>query len=171
MKFISIGRIAGTYGLDGELKIKPNTSNLGYFYQLEYLLLTQNNELKRSLKIEDIRKHNNLFIIRLKGIDSEQDAVKLKHFSVSITEDMLQKTDSDEVYWFEIENFPVITPDKKEIGRLIDVLETGSTDVFRVALNNGRYALISNNKDHVLEINTDDKCVIVSEQGLVFEDL
>ena len=71
MKFISIGRIAGTYGLDGELKIKPNTSHPELFDQMEFLLLTYENELKRSLKIEDIREHNNLLIVRLKGIDSE----------------------------------------------------------------------------------------------------
>lgn len=171
MKFISIGRIAGTYGLEGELKIKPNTSHPELFSQMEFLLLTQNNELKRSLKIEDIREHNNLLIVRLKGITSESDAAKLKGLSVSITEDMLPKPESDEVYWFEIENFPVISSDKKEIGRLIDIMETGSTDIFRIALNDGRYALISNNKDHVLEINTDDKYVLISEQGLVYEDL
>ena len=50
-------------------------------------------------------------------------------------------------------------------------MESGSTDIFRIALQDGRYALISNNKDHVLEINTDDKYVVVSEQGLVYEDL
>ena len=84
---------------------------------------------------------------------------------------MLPKADDDEVYWFEIENLPVISSDKKEIGRLVDVMETGSTDIFRIALQDGRYALISNNKDHVLEINTDNKYIIISEQGLVYEDL
>lgn len=171
MKFISIGRIAGTYGLEGELKIKPNTSNPELFSQMEFLLLTQNNELRRSLKIENIREHNNLLIVRLKGITSECDAVKLKGFNVSITEDMLPKADDDEVYWFEIENLPVILSDRKEIGRLIDVMESGSADIFRIALHDGRYALISNNKDHVLEINTDNKYIVVSEQGLVYEDL
>lgn len=171
MKFISIGKIAGTYGLNGEMKIKPNTSHPELFSQMEYLLLTQNNELKRSLKIEDIREHNNLLIVRLKGIDNEKDATKLKGFNVSITEDMLPKTNDDEIYWFEIENFPVVTPDKKEIGKLIDIMETGSSDIFRIELLDGRYALISNNKDHVLEINTDNKYVVVSEQGLVYEDL
>lgn len=171
MKFISIGRIAGTYGLEGELKIKPNTSHPELFSQMEFLLLTQNNELKRSLKIEEIREHNNLLIVRLKGIGSENDAAKLKGFNVSITEDMLPKADDNEVYWFEIENLPVITSENNQIGRLIDVMETGSTDIFRIALNDGRYALISNNKDHVLEINTDAKYVIISEQGLVYEDL
>ena len=171
MKFISIGRIAGTYGLDGELKIKPNTSSPELFSQMEFLLLTQDNELKRSLKIEDIREHNNLLIVRLKGIASESDAAKLKGLNVSITEDMLPKADDDEVYWFEIENLPVVTSDKKEIGRLVDLMESGSTDIFRIALQDGRYALISNNKDHVLEINTEGRYVVISEQGLVYEDL
>ena len=91
--------------------------------------------------------------------------------SVSITEDMLPKAEDDEVYWFEIENYPVLNEEKKELGKLIDVLEAGSSDIFRIALNDGRYALISNNKNHVLEINTNEKYVLISEQGLVYEDL
>lgn len=171
MKFISIGKVAGTYGLDGKIKIKPLTSHPELFDKMEYLLLTQNNELKRSLIIEDIRNHNDIFVVSLKGINSEENAAKLKSYMVSVTEDMLPKADDDEVYWHEIENFPVILPDKKEIGRLVDIMESGSCDIFRVALNDGRYALISNNKDHVLEINTNGKYVVISEDGLVYEDL
>ena len=65
----------------------------------------------------------------------------------------------------------VLNEEKKELGKLIDVLDAGSSDIFRIALNDGRYALISNNKNHVLEINTNEKYVLISEQGLVYEDL
>ncbi len=171
MKFISIGKVAGAYGLDGLIKIKPNTSYPELFYEMEFLLLTENNQVKRSLKIESMKDHNGLIVASLKGITCQQDAAKLKGLSISITEDMLPEAKSDEVYWFEIENLPVYNEEKKELGRLIDVLESGSKDIFRIALNDGRYALISNNKNHVLEINTDEKYVKISEQGLVYEDI
>ncbi len=174
MKFISIGRIVGTYGLKGMVKVQLNsnhndTSQL--FNQMEYLLLTLNGELKRSLKIEEVRVHNNFLVMQLQGIDSIDNAKKLKGHNVSITEDMLPKAENDEVYWFEIENLPVLTSDKRHIGKLIDIMEAGGKDVFRIALNNGKYALISNNRDHVLYINTEDKYIVISETGLVYEDL
>ena len=171
MKFISIGKVLGAYTLDGQVKIKPNTSHPELFYHMEYLLLTKDNEVKRSLKINSIKDHNGLFVACLAGINNADEAAKLKGMSVSITEDMLPKAEDDEVYWFEIENYPVLNEEKKELGKLIDVMEAGSSDIFFILLNDGRYALISNNKNHVLEINTNEKYVLISEQGLVYEDL
>lgn len=171
MKFISIGKVVGEYGLDGLIKIKPNTSYPELFFEMEYLLLTENNQVKRSLKVLNIKDHNGLIVAELSGVTCQQDAAKLKGLSVSITEDMLPKADDDEVYWFEIENLPVYNKEKVELGKLVDVLEAGSSDIFRIALNDGRYALISNNKNHVLEINTDEKFIKISELGLVYEDI
>lgn len=130
MKFISIGKVLGAYTLDGQVKIKPNTSYPELFYDMEYLLITENNEVKRSLKINNIKDHNGLFVACLAGINNADDAAKLKGYSVSITEDMLPKAEDDEVYWFEIENLPVYNEEKKELGRLVDVLEAGSSDIF-----------------------------------------
>lgn len=171
MKFISVGRIAGTYGLLGEVKVKPQTEHPELFAEMEYLLLTQKNELKRSLKIEDMKPHGEFILVKLTGIDSEPQAKALKGFSVGITEDMLPQAEEGELYWYEIDGAKVITEDGKDIGVLVDYMETGSTDIFRIALHDKRFALISNNKDHVVEINTEDKTIIISELGLVYEDL
>lgn len=171
MHFISVGKVVGSFGLNGEIKVKPITDHPEIYEDMEYLLLTQENELKRSFNIENLKFQSGHFIFKVKSIDTEMDANKLKGLSVSVTEDMLPENEDDEVYWFEIEGCPVFNEDNIEIGKLDDVLECGSNDVFRIALNNGKYALISNNKNHVLEINTKDKKVIISEQGLVDEEV
>ena len=171
MEFISVGRVVGSFGLNGEIKIKPITDHPEIYDDMEYLLLTQNNELKRSFNIENVKFQAGHFIFKVKSVNSEVEANKLKGLSVSVTEDMLPKSDDDEVYWFEIEGYPVFNELNEEIGKLDDVLECGSCDVFRIALSNGKFALISNNKSHVLEINTNDKKVIISEQGLVDEEV
>lgn len=171
MKFVSIGRVIGSYGLEGCVKVKPNTDNLWLFDEMEYLLLTKNGELKRSLKIEDINVHNNVLIFKLSGISEDRQAESLKGMDVSVTEDSLPELEDDEVYLYEILGLPVYDESDKKIGVLVDLLETGATDVFRIELVQGGYALISNNKNHVLEINTDDKKIIISESGLVYENI
>lgn len=170
MKFISVGRVVGTYGLDGEFKVKPQTEHPHLFTEMEFLLLTSNNEVKRSLKIEYMKPHGEFILIKVAGVNSEPEAKSLKGLSVAITEEMLPKAQSDELYWYEIEGATVVTENGNEIGKLIDYMETGSTDIFRISLNDGRFALISNNKSHVLEFNTDENKVIISELGLVYED-
>lgn len=171
MKFVSIGRVAGSYGLEGCIKVKPNTDNPWLFEEMEYLLLTKNGELKRSLKIEDVNVHNNVLIFKLSGISGDKQADSLKGMDVSVTEDSLPELPDDEVYLYQILGLPVYNESGNKVGVLVDLMETGASDVFRIELMQGGYALISNNKDHVLEINTDENKIIISESGLVYEDI
>lgn len=171
MKFISVGRVAGSYGLEGCIKVKPNTDNPWLFDEMEYLLLTKNGELKRSLKIEGISVHNNVLIFKLSGISSDKQADSLKGMDVSVTEDSLPELSEDEVYLYQILGLPVYNESGSKVGVLVDLMETGAADVFRIELMQGGYALISNNKDHVLEINTDENKIVISESGLVYEDI
>lgn len=171
MRFLSVGTVTGAYSLSGELKIKPNTEHPHIFSRMEYLLLSADNELKRSLKIEYIKPHGNFIIVKAEGIDTETAAKSLKGLSVSVTEDMVPEAGDGEIYWYEIDGSKVVSDSGKTIGILRDYMETGSADVFRIELAGGGFALISNNKDHVIEISKERKEVVVSEIGLVYEDL
>ncbi len=173
MKFVRVGYVSGTFGLDGEVRVKPVTENPEIFYDIEYLLLSKVDRLEpvKSLKIDVIKEHKNYFVVKLVSINNIKDAESLKGFSVVIPEHMLPDENEDEIYWYKINGACVNNIQNDKIGVLCDYMETGSNDVFRIKLNNGRYALVSNNKDHVLNIDTKNKIVTVNEEGLVFENL
>lgn len=173
MNFVRVGYISGTFGLDGAVRVKPITENPEIFYNMEFLLLSKIYSLVpvKSLKIDDIREHKNYFVVELSSINKIKEAENLKGFSVVIPEYMLPEENEDEIYWYKINGACVNNLQNDKIGILCDYMETGSKDVFRIKLNNGGYALVSNNKDHVLNIDTKNKIVTVNEEGLVFENL
>lgn len=173
MNFVRVGYVSGTFGLDGAIRVKPVTEYPEIFDDIEFLLFSKADNLTpvKSLKINDVKFNKGFLIVELETINHIKDAEKLKGLSIIIPEDMLPEEDEDEIYWYKIKGACVNNSQKCQIGTLCDYLETGSCDVFRIKLNSGGYALVSNNKDHVLDIDIKNKIITVNEVGLVFENI
>lgn len=171
MKFVRIGHISGCFGLEGAIKVRPVTENPEVFEHMDFLLLAEKDIPVRSFKILSIKNHCDGFIVTVDGVNDIKSAEALKALSVVVPEDMLPEEAADEIYWYKIDGAIVIDREKRPVGILSDYLETGSCDVFRIKLDNGDYALVSNNKDHVLEIDAENKTVTIDRAGLVFENI
>lgn len=171
MKFVRVGYVAGSFGLDGAFRVMPVTDSPDIFSRLEFLLLSEKSDPVRSLKIRDIRPHGDCFIIEADGIASLKDAESLNGLSAVVPENILPCEGADEVYWYKIKGALVSDTSGCLLGTLDDYLETGSCDVFRIKLNGGGYALVSNNEHHVLKIDADNGSVIVDQAGLIREDV
>lgn len=172
MKFVKIGYIAGSFGLKGQVKARPITENPEIFYDMKLLLLSENgNEPSKSLKIKSAEPHGEFFLMKCDGIDSKDHADGLRNLSIVTREDNLPTIDGDEVYWYMIEGAEVTDASGNLLGVLDDYLETGSCDVLRIKLTDGGFALISNNKNHVLSIDPKERKVVVEPEGLVREDI
>lgn len=171
MKFVKIGAVRGTHGLDGELKISLNTDNAEIIENMDYLLLGKNHQVIFSSKIDYFATQNNIMVVKVNNINDLDTAAKYKGFEVIVPENSLPAENPDEVYWYKIEGSKVIDDENAEIGTLVDYIESGSSDVFRIKKTDGSYCLISNNKYHVLNIDADNKLIKVSRDGLVDEDI
>ncbi|MCX8083783.1 MAG: ribosome maturation factor RimM [Calditerrivibrio sp.] len=171
MKFIRIGYIKGTHGLDGEMKIVMNTDNIDLIDKLDYLMLGKERKVLFSDEIEYLEPQKDMYLVKLKTLNDIDAASKYKGFEVLIPESVLPNEAEDEVYWFKIDGAKVVDQKGAEIGILCDYIESGSVDVFRIKAGDGKFYLISNNKDHVISINVEQKVVVINEDGLVDEDL
>lgn len=171
MRLIRVGRLLGGHGLRGELKVQPRTDNPELFDNIEYLMLASEGKLVRSFAIEDVREHKGNLLIVVEGIHSLTEADKLKGLDVVVTEDMLPDPDDDEVYWYKIVDSEVVDTEGNIIGTLVDYMECGASDVFQIKKTDGKMALISNNRNHVLTIDTENRRVVISRAGLVDENI
>jgi len=171
MKFIRIGFIKGTHGLSGEFKVAMSTENIKLLETLEYFMLGKDRKVIFSSKIEYVEPMNDLFLVKLENINDVDTAKKYKGYEILIPMTLLPEEDDDEVYWFKIEGADVFDQDDVKVGILVDYIESGAADIFRIKGLDDKYYLISNNKDHVLSIDVRNKRVVVNTQGLVDEDL
>ncbi len=171
MLFIRIGVVTNSFGLDGIVKVTPITDNPSLLEELEFLMLAKDGKPCRSYKVLDMWEHNGSLLYTLEGVTTGVMAKQLSGLDVVVPETAIPETDEDEVYWFKIEGSKVVDSDGNHVGTLVDYIETGSTDIFRIELANGKFALISNNKTHVLDIRAKEKEVVINVEGLVDEDL
>jgi len=169
MKFIRVGRLVNTHGLDGELVMVLSTESPEIFEDMKYMMLAKNGDVKASLEIEYIHDINGKQLVAFYGVDDLDAAVKYKGLDVVVPEEMLPELE-DEIYWHELEGSPVFDLGGNMVGTLVDYMEAGGSEVFRIKSGNGYY-LISNNKDHVKEINVKEKKIVVDRDGLVSEKI
>lgn len=160
---VSIGRIAGVFGIRGEMKIRPTVDD-EVFEGLESLFINET-----PVAIRSLRKHKENWLLGAKGIDSPEDAALNIGKTVMAAKETLPPPAEDEIYWADIKGASVVDTEGVAVGVLMDYIETGSHDVFEIEGTDGEKYLISNNPDHVTGIDADSKTVTVKRDGLVEE--
>lgn len=169
MKFIKIGKLVNTHGLDGNLIMQVTTESPEVLEEMEYMLLAKNGDVKASLKPVYMNEYKGMLLVGFQGVEDVDAALKYKGMDVVVPEDMLPELE-DSIYWHELEGCLVFDTEGKQVGTLIDYMEAGSTEVFRIRGERDTY-LISNNKNHVIEINVKEKRLIVAREGLISENV
>ncbi len=132
MDWISIGRLARTHGLKGELKFYPHDPEEVDFLSGQTVRLE-----KTELKVQSIRGANVPFIIKLEGINDIDMAKPLAGKEVLANRDDFKPLPEGEYYRFEIEGLEVFDEEGRPYGVIKDIIPTGSNDVY-VVRNEGR---------------------------------
>ena len=165
-EYISIGQIINTYGVKGELKIYPLTDNIDRFNDLEDIYIELNEELK-NFKIEYIKCLNNLVVIKLDGVDDVDSAKKLQNYYIKVHRDNAIKLPENTYFVCDIIDAEVYTVEGQYLGKVHDVIQTGSNDVYIVKKKNSEI-LIPALKSIFKDLNITEKRIIVDlPEGLI----
>ena len=77
-KYLEIGQIVNTFGIKGEVKVNPFTEDSTKFERLHEILLEKSNK-QNTYEIENVKYHKNTVILKLKGVDTPEEAEKLRN--------------------------------------------------------------------------------------------
>ena len=115
---------------------------------------------KVECRVQFIRGHSSRLIIKLEGCDSIESAEKLRGWTLFIRREAFVPLPEGEYYWFEIEGLHVYDEDGKYYGRIVEIMETGSNDVY----------VVQDGKTEILlpMIESVVKTIDVKEQKLIF---
>jgi len=127
-KYLQVGKIVNTFGLKGELKVIPLTDDIKRFSELDYVLVEDDLSIK--LKIETFRVQNSTIIVKFKGINTIDDAKKLKNRFIVIERERAKKLPDGAYFICDIIGLEVYDIKGKKLGKVKDVLKTGSNDVY-----------------------------------------
>lgn len=71
---LPVGRIAGVFGIRGELKCDPTTAGRTLFSPRAAMRIALNDGTSREIQLAAVREHKGRLLIRLPGVESANDA-------------------------------------------------------------------------------------------------
>lgn len=166
---LKVGKIVNTHSLKGEVKVISSTDfEEERFKKGSKLLITRGNQLIREVVVQSYRNHKNFLLIKFEGIDSVEEAEKLKNLQIKIDSDEVGELEENEFYFHQIIGCEVFDENDKNLGEIIDILTPGANDVWVIKGENGKEILIPYIEDVVKKIDiTNKKVNIEVMEGLI----
>ena len=168
---LKVGKIVNTHSLKGEVKVISSTDfEEERFKKGSKLLITRGNQLIREVVVQSYRNHKNFLLVKFEGIDSVEEAEKLKNLQIKIDSDEVGELEENEFYFHQIIGCEVFDENDKNLGEIIDILTPGANDVWVIKGENGKEILIPYIEDVVKKIDiTSKKVNIEVMEGLIDE--
>ncbi len=166
-EFIIIGEIVASQGNKGEVKVVPLTNSLDRFKRLKAIFI-RTKEGRRLLKIGSLRVEKKAVILSLEGIENIEEAKSLVGSFLEVKRSEAVKLPEDTYFIFEIIGSEVYTMENELLGKIEDIISTGSNDVYIVKSQDEKEILIPAIRDVVKEIDLKRKRVIIEAiEGLL----
>lgn len=166
-EYLEVGQIVNTNGLKGLLKVNPFTDDMKRFEELKTVLILHKKELIE-FEIEDVKYQKNQVLLKLKGIDSIEEAEKYKEDYIKINRKDAKKLPKDTYFIADLIGLEVYTDSNEYLGKVDDIFPTGSNDVYVVKDNLGKQILLPGIKDVIKQIDIEkNKIIVTLIKGLI----
>ena len=149
-QMFTIGKIVNTHGVKGEVRVLPSTDDVKRFGKLKEVKVE--NRTMTTYEIETVRYHKNFVLLKFKGVDNMNEAELLKNSLLKIDRKDALPLKKDEYYQCDLYGLKVVTDTGRDLGKLTDILITGSNDVYIVG-NKEKEILIPAIKQCILKVD------------------
>jgi 16S rRNA processing protein RimM len=156
-RFLVVGRVIGPVGLSGELRAQVLTDFPERFNRLKTIHVGDN---LRPYRVEWARVEGEFVILKLLGVDDADAARALRNKELSVPVEQAIELPPDSYYWHQIVGMEVWTADGRHLGKVGEVLRTGSNDVY-VVRRDGDELLVPAIEDVVLQVDVPRRRMVV----------
>lgn len=158
---LEIGQIVNTKGLKGELRVNSFSEAQDRFETIDTVLLKIKNDYKE-YKIEKVGYSKNQVVLKLKGIDTIEDAEKLRNVYIYIYRKQLGELPEGTYYIADLIGLEVFTEAGEKLGIVDDIFSTGSNDVYVVKDELGKQKLLPGIDEVLKQIDIENGKIIVN---------
>ena len=160
VKYLEIGQIVNTFGIKGMVKVKPFTDDIKRFDKLETIYIEQQ-KVKKEYQIEEVKYHKNMVLIKFKGIDTIEKAEELRQSYILIDREKEEPLKEGVYYIVDLIGLEVYTDEGKLLGKVDDIFNTGSNDVYVVKDELGKEILLPGIPEVLKNIDIEGKKITV----------
>lgn len=129
--FFEIGKITGTHGIRGTMRVFPTTQDPTRFEKLKEVTV----EIRGKQEIFHVQKvayQKNMILLTVKEITDINVAELYKNGRILIPDTVAIPLEEDEYYTRDLYGLKVVTEEGEELGELVKIYETGANDVYAV---------------------------------------
>lgn len=138
-QYLECGKVVSTQGLKGEVRVEPWCDTPGFFLDYSVLYLESGS---RPVEVEHARVHKNMVILKLKEVETIEDAVTLRGKILYIDRDDAALEDG-EYFVQDLMGLTVRDADSGLVyGKLTRVFQTGANDVYQITDEDGKERLV-----------------------------
>lgn len=162
---LQVGVISSMHGVHGEVKVFPTTSDPNRYKKLKEVLLDTGKSMKASelitLKLKGVKFFKQFVIVKFEGYDNPNDIEMYKGKPIYVTRENAVKLDKDEYFIADLIDIEVYEDNGEKLGVIVDVIETGSNDVYSVKCTDGSELLLPAIKQCILDVDIADRKMTV----------
>jgi 16S rRNA processing protein RimM len=155
---VVMGRIVAPYGVFGWLKVVPDTEAFDGLFDYDTWWLGKGNDW-RELLVETAKVHNDVLVVKLKGIDDRDAAMACKGKQIAVPRSQLPEPEDDAYYWSDLIGLRVKNKQAVDFGCIVDVLATAPEG--EQAKSKPQERLLPFVADVVLEVDLPNKTMLV----------
>lgn len=156
-----VGKIVGTHGIKGELKVKSDTS-FDRFKKGNVLYI----EKEEKIIINSSRVHKGLHLITINGLTNINDVLMYVNKNIYVPHDRSELKEG-EYYYEDLIGLICYDSNKEEIGEVIDLQEVPQGLILEIR-GKEKTILIPYVDEFIEEIDLDNKKILINEiEGLL----
>ena len=160
-QYFEIGKITGTHGIRGPMRVFPTTEDPSRFERLKEIIVEIRGK-RETFHIQKVAFHKQFVLLTVKEITDINVAELYKNGRILIPDAMAIPLGEDEYYNRDLYGLKVVTEEGEELGELTEIFPTGSNDVYVVKKDGkGKELLLPAIKDCIKNVDLENGVMTV----------
>lgn len=148
-KMLKVGKIINTHGIKGDLKVFPLTDYMERFEELGWVYIEGSS---KKFYIRNVKYMPTVVLLSFEGYEDIDLVKKFKDRYLLIDESQRRNLPEDTHYIADIIGLDVYTVEDEYVGKVKDIIQTGSNEVYIIEGKNNEEIMIPAIKEFILEI-------------------
>ena len=160
-QYFEIGKITGTHGIRGTMRVFPTTEDPSRFERLKEIIVEIRGK-QETFHIQKVAFHKQFVLLTVKEITDINVAELYKNGRILFPDAMAIPLGEDEYYNRDLYGLKVVTEEGEELGEITEIFPTGSNDVYVVKKDGkGKELLLPAIKDCIKNVDLENSVMTV----------
>jgi 16S rRNA processing protein RimM len=129
---LPVGEIVGVHGVKGIIRVRSHFDEDSIYRAGTRIFIQDARGRRSSHTVQWARPHKRLLLVALENINRRESAEALVGSQILAEKNALPELAEGEYYWSDLIGLAVYSTDGQYLGRLEDIIATGSNDVYVV---------------------------------------